>query len=165
MSDEERNEEKLVEDEPLVTNSESIDDAVRTVLTTVPELPPEKTTESESDAEKATAKKAKDAEKAIAKAAAANIPMVFTEMDLGPSVASRVSKYVERALKVYKSLKYRERLTLEQFLKRMRVKPGSEREDRAACLAWSHLFNEHKIPVPQFYKPPKGDSTYSWLAK
>ncbi len=156
---EKKKRDELPEDEPLVTDPEALDDAARTVLSAVPGMP------SKSDAEKAADKKAKAAEKAIADAAFANIPIVFKEKDLNPSVASRVPKYAERALKVFKGLKYKERLTLEQFLKRMKVKPGSEREDRAACLAWSHLFNEHKIPVPQFYKPPKGDSTYSWLAK
>jgi len=89
--------------------------------------------------------------------------IIFRKIDLGPSVASRVFKYTKKAFGVYQKMKYGERLTLEQYLKRMKVKPGNEREDRAAIQAWTQLFDEHKIPVPQFFKPPRGDSSYGWL--
>ncbi len=160
MSEEKKKDELPVDDPVKV---EPIDAATRTILGAVPGMPSDnpkpETEEDEDDA------KAKADAKAIADANEANIPMIFKELDLGPSVASRINKYLDRARKVYKSLKYKERLDTPKYLKRMKLKTTDPREIKAACLAWKKLFHMNEVPVPQCYKPPIGDSTYGWLAK
>lgn len=145
MSEEKK---KLVEDEPLVNDeSKILDEAARKILEAVPSaVVPE---EPEEDAEPQEP----------------SVPEVETEplfknmpgpkVKDGPTVKDRVPGFKAAVLKLYKRMKYGESLTIEQFAKRLKLKTPDDIQ--AAGIAWHHLFDEGKVAVPQFYKPPRKD--------
>lgn len=70
----------------------------------------------------------------------------------GLTVKERVPQFRDKVLKLYKRMKRDERLTEKQFAKRLKLK--DPKDVQAAGIAWHFLFDEGKIPNPQFYKPP-----------
>lgn len=69
-----------------------------------------------------------------------------------PTVRERIPKFKIRVFNLFKRMKPGEReLTMEEFGERMKLKDPDD--IHAAALAWKVLFDEGKVPTPQFYKP------------
>ena len=69
-----------------------------------------------------------------------------------PTVRERIPQFTGKVLKLYKRMKRGEKLTVEQFAKRLKL--TDPKDIQAAALAWNALYHEGEVEHPQFYKSP-----------
>lgn len=85
----------------------------------------------------------------------AAVPEVSVEPSLPLTVKGRVPGFRKPVLKLYKRLEFGERITKEEFARRLKL--TDPLDIQAASNAWHFMRDEGKVAGEQFYKPPAKD--------